>query len=294
MEIKTEKQPEELSWWETLRQVYLGWFRFECTPLAASVAFFAALSLFPLLLLIVAGLGFFFEFTEIGGDAREQLVDFVAVQYSVEVSKSLEVVFAEVQGRAIWNGPMATLGLLFTASLVFTQIDNGFGRIWELRRRRQTMKWYQLVGLQALVRARSGGMVLGMVCLLALLFLGGILIRPLADTARTWFPEAAPLFAEQSPILGWLVTVIVFTLVYRILSKGPVSWSLCAVTGVFCAVLWEVGSRMMGALSFGENFTVYGVIGTFLVILVWIYYNVMVLFLGALVVRVRTHPLEVG
>lgn len=40
-------------------------------------------------------------------------------------------------------------------------------------------------------------------------------------------------------------------------------------------------------LSFGEKLGIYGVIGSFLVVLVWIYYTVIVLFGGALVVSLE-------
>ena len=43
----------------------------------------------------------------------------------------------------------------------------------------------------------------------------------------------------------------------------------------------------MSMLSFGSSLSVYGLIGSFLVVLVWIYFTVMILFIGALIVRVE-------
>ena len=47
----------------TIREVARGWTRFECTALSAGLAFYAAVSIFPLMLLLVAGMGFFLEAT---------------------------------------------------------------------------------------------------------------------------------------------------------------------------------------------------------------------------------------
>ena len=59
------------------------------------------------------------------------------------------------------------------------------------------------------------------------------------------------------------------------------------VSGGIAAGIWELGSPVMTMLSFGSRVSVYGLIGSFLVVLIWIYFTVMVLFIGALIVRVE-------
>ena len=39
-----------------------AWGHYECASLAAGIAFYAALSLFPLMMVLVAGVGYFFRF----------------------------------------------------------------------------------------------------------------------------------------------------------------------------------------------------------------------------------------
>ncbi|MGE9269443.1 MAG: hypothetical protein ACQKBU_01460, partial [Verrucomicrobiales bacterium] len=65
---------------------------------------------------------------------------------------------------------------------------------------------------------------------------------------------------------------------------------VCLKAGLVAAVLLECGGRVLGALSFGSNFSAYGLVGSILVVQLWIYYNVMVLLVGALIVRVETRP----
>jgi membrane protein len=196
-----------------------------------------------------------------------------------------------MQSRAAWNGPLATLGLLLTASLVFAQVDTGFTRIWEVRDRRPTGTWLQALAGMALKRLRSLAMIAGMLLLVIVTFAAGLAVRAANRVTARWWPEVEFLSGLGSNAIGFGMNVVVFTLLYRTLSKEAVRWRLCAGTGLLIAVFWEAGSLLMTALSFGSNYSVYGIIGSFLVILLWVYYNAMVLFAGALVVRVRTRPL---
>ena len=93
-------------------------------------------------------------------------------------------------------------------------------------------------------------------------------------------------------VVGSAVNILVFFSLYRFLSREAVTWTLCWQAAVTSAVLWEGGSRVLSLFSFGSNFSAYGVIGSFLVVQVWIFYNIMVLLIGALVVRVGTRPLK--
>lgn len=260
--------------------------------MAAGVAFYAALSLFPLMLALIAGVGFFFRFMERGQDAREQILATVSQQISPAVGEALGRVLSQLQQGALLNGPLAGVTFLFTASLVFAQIDRGFIRIWDLRRRPDRKGAWNMAKLILLNRARSLVLLFGTCLLVVLVFVAGLALRAVTGITREWFPDVPTISGFGTLLIGVAVNVMVFTLLYRFLSKERVGWTLCARAGLLAALLWECGSRVMTKLSFGSNYSAYGLIGSFLVVLVWIYYNVMVLFLGALVVRLAVRPLE--
>jgi len=264
-----------------------AWGHYECASLAAGIAFYAALSLFPLMMVLVAGVGFFFRFVERGANAREEILEVISKQMSPEVSQSLAEVLSEVQDRALVNGPIAAAAFLLTASLVFTQIDRGFCRIWDVKSRAKYQGLWAKTKLALSSRFRSLLIILAVCLLVVVMFVGGLILRGISEVSSEYFPHFPFVSGHATFAIGSVVNVIILTLFYRFLSKEPVSRKLCFVGSLVAAGLWEIGSRGLTAISVTSNFNVYGLIGSFLVVLLWIYFNVMVLFIGGLIVRVE-------
>lgn len=267
-----------------------AWVRYECASLAAGVSFYAALSIFPLMLVMVAAVGSFFRFMERGQDASVEIHATIAQQLSPEMADSLSSVFDQVQNRALLNGPLAGLMLLFGATLVFFQIDRAFYRIWDVRQRVEERGVWGAVRRMLVSRARSLGLVMGTCFLVVVVFVAGLALRTVMSVAQEWFPNVSTLSSFATVIISMAINLMVFFFLYRFLSKEWVDWRLCLKAGAVAAVLWECGGWVLGALSFGSNFSAYGLIGSFLAVLLWIYYSVMVLLLGAVMVRVGTRP----
>ena len=197
-----------------------------------------------------------------------------------------------MQDRALVNGPIAGATLLLTATLVFSQIDRGFMRIWDVRERHAKRGVWASIKRMLLTRARSLVLLVGTCLLVVVVFVAGLCLRAVTGITREWFPDVPTISGLGTLLIGVGVNILVFFLLYRFLSKEKVDWGLCLRAGVIAAALWEGGSRILTLLSFGANYSAYGLIGSFLVVQVWIFYNVMVLFIGALIVRIGTRPLE--
>jgi membrane protein len=279
-------------WWSLTRDTARAWFKYECTSLAAAIAFYAALSLFPLMIALIAGVGSFLEFTGPGRDARAEVLATVAQQISPQMSEALATVLSQIQEGAATRGPVAGIVFLLSASLVFAQIDRGFIRIWDVRQRPGRRGIWSVARRLAVNRLWSLLLLAGTGMLVVLVFAAGLALRAATRISREWFPEAAALSGAGSLGIGLATNLLAFSLLYHLLSKEHVRWPLCLKSGLLAALLWEIGSRFMTWISFGENYTPYGIVGSFLVVLLWIFYNVTVLFVGALVVRVRTRPLD--
>lgn len=264
-----------------------AWGHYECASLSAGIAFYAALSLFPLMMVLVAGVGYFFRFVEKGVNAREEILEVISTQMSPEVAKSLAEILSQVQDRALVNGPLAAAAFLLTASLVFTQIDRGFYRIWDVKNQAKHQGLWAKLKLALSSRLRSFLIILALCFFVVVMFLGGLILRGVSELSADYLPNIPTVSRYTSFAVGTVVNVIILTLLYRSLSKESVSWKLCFTGSLVAAGLWEVGSRVFTAISVTSNFSVYGLIGSFLVVLLWIYFNVMVLFIGGLIVRVE-------
>lgn len=260
--------------------------------MAAGVAFYAGLSLFPLMLVLIAGIGWFFQFVERGRDAREEILTAVSQQFSPQVAHALGEILGRIQSGALVTGPVAGAMLFFTASVVFLHIDRGFNRIWEVRQRQPASGFLGALKRLVISRLRSLAMLFGTGLIVVLVFTSGLLLRAVNAIVREWLPNSPGFSGFDTVLVGLAVNTLVFFLLFRFLSKERVKNKHCLAVGAGTALLWEIGGRAMSALPLGSGFNVYGVIGSFLLVQVWIYYNAMVLFAGAVVMRVLTKPLD--
>ena len=78
------------------------------------------------------------------------------------------------------------------------------------------------------------------------------------------------------------INTLVFTLLFRLLTPVRVTWRDSLRAGLFTAAGWELGRVLLGALVIGTKYTdAYGLIGSFLAVLLWCYYAIAFVFLGA-------------
>ena len=268
------------------KAVAQAWSRYECTSLSAAISFYAALSIFPLLLAVTAAVGIFFEFFQSGQDSKSLVLATISEGFSPEVAEWLDGILTGLQAEALVNGPIALATFLLTATLAFNQVDKGFDRIWETRQTRPRAAWN--TALHILVRRlRALGLLAASGFLVLLVFAANFVMRGVREFARENLPQLPWSGSLQSVLLGFGINFIIFAFLYRFLSKRPVGWIACLQSALLAALLWEAGSRVLAMVAIGDKYSAYGVIGGFLGVLLWIYYNVMVLFLGAVLIRVR-------
>lgn len=263
---------------------YSVWSRSDCTSQAAAVSFYAALSLFPFVIVLISGVGLFFEVFESGQNAEQTVLQLLSEVFSAEMSASVANVMKDVQTKARFSGPIASVVLLYLGSRVFTQIDTAFEHIWDVNGRKRGFRGSVKEWL--ITRLRSVAMIGGFGAVGLFVFFGGAVLYTAEAVLNTWFPMAESIWGLRSYLLSLATNTLVFGSIYRVLSKGPVKWKLCFGIGLLVAGVWEIGRIVIASLVIGEKYTALGVAGSFLGILLWIFYNMLALLLGAAFVRV--------
>ncbi len=82
-----------------LRDAAVRWSEDDAGSLAASVAYYLALSLFPMLLLLITGLGLFLEFTKLGQDAQTLLLDQISEHGSEVIREQVSQVLQQFKSN---------------------------------------------------------------------------------------------------------------------------------------------------------------------------------------------------
>jgi membrane protein len=84
-------------------------------------------------------------------------------------------------------------------------------------------------------------------------------------------------------LLNWFA----FTMIYRVVPKVRIRWWDAWRGGFLAAILWELGRQALSAYFAHLNYpSAYGIIGSFIAVMLWAYYAALVILFGAEYVRV--------
>lgn len=270
------------------RQVFFGvvdaarkWHADNASAMAAGVAYYLALSLFPMLLLLTAGVGLVMRFTRLGHDAELQILSVVSEHCSPTLEQQVREVLSQLREHSLVGGPFGLATALLAAIGVFYQFERAFDRIWKVKTR-QDANWR--AACVRIVRQRlSACVLLGSVGLAIVLIL---LANVAVGFVHAWM---ASLHIPGTIAIGavdvcatLLLNAAVFGMLYRWLPKRRIIWIDAFRGGLLAALVWEAGRQLLGAVLIGVRYTAaYGAIGSFIALLLWCYWGVSIIFFGA-------------
>ncbi len=261
--------------WALVKQAASDWSEDKASRLAAALAFYTALSLAPLLVIVVAVASLVF-----GNDvARGEIAGIFQGLVGLEGATAIDGILSSA--RRSGDGLVATVisgtVLLVGASGVFGELQDSLNTIWEVQPRPGR-------AIKDLIKDRffSFTMVLGVAFLLlvstaltAVLTATGAMF---AGTFGNW-----PIFWQAvNLVVAFAATVGVFALVFKVVPDVDVGWRDVWVGALTTAALFTLGKYLIG-LYLGRSTTAsaYGAAGSLVAMLIWVYYSAQILFFGA-------------
>ena len=262
-------------WHVTLRAVQ-NWWKDNCLRLAASLAYYTALSLAPLLLLIVGVVGLVLDRQQVATQLATQLEGLMG-QAGRELVTSI-LTTTSPQGSLL--ATVIGLGTLFIgATAVFGELQATMNLIWEVQPAPTSGVW---AGIWAWLRERIFS--LAIVFALAFLLLVSLVISAALAGAAALFqgPEQAVLSHVLEIAVSLLVLTFVFALFYKYVPDAEIGWRDVWLGGLITAVLFTLGKTAIGLyLGQASVGSAYGAAGSMVVLLVWVYYSALIMFFGA-------------
>lgn len=289
--------------WERFRLSPLGAFAFgfyerydesRITLLAAGLAYYAAFSLGPLLLILAGWFGLFLrnrpelaaQYQAVLSDLLEQVLPLQSNSTEL-VSQSFNVIVEQLSQGAVFRSIISFLVLLWASSNFFTVLQLALEVIFDVEDSRgywrKRLIAVLLVASVALVIAVE---IVGVLIASAFRQLNQAIITALNDLnivlPHLSFNWTQGLFIE---ILRIASAIIVFSLCYRYLPRQNSTW-LGAILGALVSTASIRGMQFLFPKFFNpEQFSlVYGIITSLLVILLWLYLALLVFLLSAVLV----------
>lgn len=278
-----------LSLFPNIRDAAIRWNEDDASSFAASVAYYMALSLFPILVLLTSILGLVLEFTEIGHSTDRQiqeLLDTIANNGSEQLAATLRDIISQLRLHSVIACPSALMATMFAASKVFTQIDRGFDRIWRVT----PEKHHSVHGkVKHALKSRLGAftMLLSLGGAIVLVFIANMVFSQFRSITGKTLPTLTHVFGAADLLFTIVTNAFLFGAAYRFLPKKRVGWREAWRGGLLAAVVWELGRIVLGMFFIGMRYTsAYGALGSFIAILLWCYYGISIFYFGAEYVQV--------
>lgn len=249
-----------------LKQVATSFVKDDAPTLAGALAFYAALSLAPLLLVMVSVTGL------IGGDLQERIVGQVEQLAGEQASGVISAIItnARQQQGASLAATLIGIGVsLFSGTGVFVQLRYSLNRIWGVQSTRSAFRGF------IWERGYSVLVVLGAVFLLLASMVAAGIVNVLLSRYGAFVPIVNYLTSA-------LLLLLAFAMLFRYLPAMNLPWRDVWLGAGTTAILMLVGRYLTGLyLQFSSTGPVYGAAGSLVVLLLIIYYSALIIFLGA-------------
>src|SRR6476661_4062410 len=246
-----------------LKQTVSEWLEDQVPQLGAALAYYTVFSLAPLVLLLLAIVGFIFHNDPAGAWRK------MTEQMSYFLDKSaLDVVanIAQTAAHPSKGMPATIIGILlalFGASGVFGQLQNALNTIWGVKAKPGA-------GIVGFIRSRflSFAMVAGVCFLLLVSLVFESLLKGFSHYIHSIFDLA--------------VVVLLFALIFKFLPDVKIQWRDVWIGALMTAIFFAIGKCALGLyLGSGAAASAYGAASSLITLLLWIYYSSQILLFGA-------------
>ena len=261
--------------WSLLRATIEGFIEDEAMSRGAAIAYYCFFSVAPLLVIAIAIAGLVF-----GEQAAEGAV---AAQLQGLLGRAgAEVVQGLVEGAANYTEGKVAAGigivvLLVTASSVFSEVQAALNVIWRAPPPERDTLLHA-----ARNKVLSIAFVLGIGVFLLVSLVASAVLAAVTGWASVLVPESARVLRGANFGLTFVLTTLLFALLYKLLPNRKLRWRDVLVGALMTALLFTLGKSLIGwYIGTTGIASTYGAAGSLMAVLLWIYYSAQIFLLGA-------------
>ncbi|EIL93236.1 YihY/virulence factor BrkB family protein [Rhodanobacter spathiphylli] len=234
---------------------------------AAAIAFYSALSFAPLIVLLL------WLLAALRPEWQQQLTDGLAGILGEKAAGAITLVLQNAKSRPTLGNVAGVVGLLitlFSASVVFAQLQGALNVIWDVQARpgKAITAWLW-------ARARAIALLVGVTFLLIVSFVVSTLIR-------FFVPVDSWIWSIAEQVISLLVFIAAFGAMYRVLPDARIAWADAWRGALLTTVLFIAGKYAIDLyIRHASVGGAYGPAGALVVLLTWVYYASTIVLMGA-------------
>ncbi len=258
-----------------LRETFNEWNEDKAPRLAAALAYYTAFSLAPLLVVIISIAGLIYGKEAVQGQVQYQIQGAVGAQAAGAIQDMLANFNHPSSG--ILATALGVVTLVLGAAGLFGQLQDALNTIWEVAPKPGQ-------GILAMLRQRflSFTMVLGVCFVLLVSLVLSAVVSALGNVIAVHIPQQETVLQIVNIVISFGVITLLFAAIYKVLPDVKISWRDVWMGAAVTALLFTIGKFALG-LYLGNSSVAsgYGAAGSFVLLLLWIYYSAQILLFGA-------------
>ena len=258
---------------------YREWQQDRASRLSAALAYYTIFSLAPVLIIVIAVTGLFWQQQAVHEQLMSQIQGLVGVEGAKFISNMLTS--ASNPARGITATILGIITLIFGALGVFNELHNSLNIIWNVKEE-EPKNFLESLKKTILDRFLSFTMILGIGFLLLVSLVISAGLSAVQNTLGNAFPLSEFIWQMINLVVSIGVITLLFALIYKVLPDAEIAWRDVWLGGFVTAVLFSLGKFLIG-LYLGNSAVAssFGAAGSLVLLLVWIYYSAQILFFGA-------------
>lgn len=267
--------------WGFLNEVFTAWSDDNCFRLSAALSYYTLFSIAPLVVVVIATAGYFFGDEAISGVIFSKANSIIGPQAASGLQTMVKNAYV---GRPNSLSGFVSVGvLLFSATVVLTALQSSLNTIWNVRIRADKGIIYFVI---------SRLLALAMMLVIGALLVATIVINAIWVGVGDYLAQflagyAIYLIEAGQLLLSFLVSTLLFALIYKYLPDAKIRWRNIWVGSFTTSILFLFGRYLISLYLGNTNITsLYGAAGSVILLIVWVNYSSWIFFLGAEVIHV--------
>lgn len=247
---------------------------------SASLSYYTVFSIGPILVLMISLAGIFYGEDAIEGKVFMELRGFVGNSAAKQIQEVIQNL--QLSGKSNLALLISAITLILGATTVFGDIQNSINKIWHVRAKPKK-GWLKLIQDRLL----SSSLVIGLGFLLVVtLIVNGVILAATAQLQR-YFPDMTVMLVNGINFtLSFGIIFLLFSVVFKVLPDVNIQWRTVRAGALFTSILFLLGRYLIGVyLEHSATQDTYGAAGSFVLILLWVYYTAAILYFGAIYTR---------
>ena len=261
--------------WGLLKETFNQFLDDKAFKMSAALSYYAAFSIGPMLIIIIAIAGFIFGEDAVKGQIFKEMNSLMGKDGAVLLETIIKG--ASNTSTGIIATCLSILFLVIGSIGVFLELQESLNIIWGVEQRPgRGIKGFFKNRLNSfsLVIATSFVMMVSLVINSVMTILNNYL----GETFGILFPLADLL----NNVSSFIFVTILFALMYKYLPDVVLPWRYVRVGAVITALLFTLGKYLIGLYIGNSSYSsTYGAAASMIVLFVWIYYSGLILFFGA-------------